>query len=426
MKRRLCLLLWLALPEISLATEAPTFSKDIFPILQEKCVECHRPGEMAPMSLITYKEVRPWAVAMREAVLTRRMPPWYAEGPLGHFANDLRLTADEIRMIKEWVEAKAPEGNPADLPPARAFAEGWVRGTPNLILAIPAEVQVPATGNDLYPSIILEHTFERDTWVSRFEIRPENRQVVHHANLHMIVPDPGVQVEWSRLVKNGEGKNDKGYAVKGVHVGVPGRFAFDTSKETAVLLPKGSRLRIDLHYVATGKPETDRTRVGIYFAEGRVDKERRNLNFQTKEIRILPNVSDHVVRGVKEVTEPITVTQVACHMHLRGKSYRIVAELPDGKEVLLMNVPQYSFSWQQLYELAQPVKLPGGTRLHYIATYDNSRRNTALEGYDTPDREVTWGQRTIDEMMGGHVLHTSDGEHLGLTIDSRTGQAVGP
>jgi hypothetical protein len=296
------------------------------------------------MPLTTYKEVRPWAAAIREAIMLCRMPPWYADAPRGDFSNDCRLTADEISIIRRWADAHAPEGNPADLAPARQFSEGWLSGQPNLVLAIPKPVEIPAKGNDLHPSIVFEHDFDEDTWVSGFEIRPEFRKVVHHANLTVVTPLPGKTIDWERLRKEGQKKDDTHLTVNTIHVGVPGRYAFRTAKGVAVLLPKGSRLRIDLHYVPYGEAVMERTKVGLYYAEGLIDQERRNYNYQHRELRIPPNTPNYYCTGTKVVPEDVTVQQVACHMHVRGKSYRIWAELPDGKQMELMKVPHYSFA----------------------------------------------------------------------------------
>jgi hypothetical protein len=401
-----------------------TFTRDVFPILQARCVECHRPGEMAPMSLQSYQEVRPWAAAIREAVLLRRMPPWYAEAPPLHFANDWSLTPSEIQSIKSWVDAKAPEGDLKDLPPARRFAEGWQKGESDQVLAIPEEVTVPASGADAFKYILLDYEFPRDTWVRGFELRPGNRKTVHHANIHVIIPKPGALVDWKRITTWGEEGGETNYINRSLHTGLPGRFTLETPPGSAILLPKGSHLRLDIHHVPSGKVEHDRTRIGLYFANGAIDKQFQNLHFSSKEIRIPPNTADYRVSGVRVVEEPITVYQVACHMHLRGKSYRIVAELPDGRQTELMNVPHYNFGWQQTYELATPIHLPPGTKVRYLAAYDNSAQNTAIGQYDTPDREVDWGERTRDEMMGGHVLYTADAEHVELVIDGKTGHVI--
>ncbi len=413
----------MAVAAASAADSTPTFTRDVFPILEKTCIQCHRAGEMAPMPLTTYEEVRPWAAAIRQAVLLRKMPPWYADAPLGHFANDWRLTPQEIDTIKRWADGRAPQGDPSQMPPPRHFAEGWLNGQPNLVLSVPHPVEIPAQGNDLHLSFVFEHEFDQDTWVSGFEIRPEVRKVVHHASLNVVIPAPGRTVDWKAVQEMGQ-TDERNFTIKTIHLGLPGSFAFHTVKNVAVLLPKGSRLRIDVHYVPHGKQELERTKVGLYFAEGHIDRERRNFNYQHLDLRIPPNTADYSCGGTKIVPEDVTVQQVACHMHIRGKSYRIWAERPNGSTVELLNVPHYNFNWQQQYELARPVHLPKGTVLHYEAHYDNSRDNVTLLQFDTPEREVTWGGRTIDEMMGGHVLYTVDSQHLNLTIDGRTGHPL--
>jgi hypothetical protein len=177
----------------------PTFTRDVFPILEKTCIQCHRAGEMAPMPLTTYEEVRLWAAAIRQAVLLRKMPPWYTDAPLGHFANDWRLTPQEMDTIKRWADGRAPRGDPSEMPPPRHFAAGRRNGQPNLVLSIPHPVEIPAQGNDLHLSFVFEREFDQDTWVSGFEIRPEVRKVVHHASLNVVIPEPGHTVDWKAV-----------------------------------------------------------------------------------------------------------------------------------------------------------------------------------------------------------------------------------
>jgi hypothetical protein len=204
-----------------------------------------------------------------------------------------------------------------------------------------------------------------------------------------------------------------GFRQETMHVGLPGRFWFETMPGSAMLIPKGSRIRINIHYAPARTPETDLTEVGLYLAKGAVQKEWRDLHCKLYDFRIPANASDYQVEGTKTVTQPITVYQVGAHMHLRGKAYRIDAELPDGKHIELLNVGKFSFNWQLMYVLAEPVHLPAGTIVHYRATWDNSAANPLVVQYDTPNREVTNGERTVDEMMGGYVMHTVDSEQLG-------------
>jgi hypothetical protein len=221
-----------------------------------------------------------------------------------------------------------------------------------------------------------------------------------------------------------QGGSFKGFRTIGVHVGLPGRLSFDTTPGSAVMIPKGSRVRINIHYAPSRTAETDLTEVGLYFAKGRVDKEWRDLHCRLLTMKIPAGDANYQLDGTKKVTQPITVYQVGAHMHLRGKAYRIDALLPDGKKLELLNVAKFNFNWQLIYDLAQPVHLPAGTIIHYLATYDNSPANSLVVKYDTPDRDVTYGERTVDEMMGGFVMHTVDSEALGLMVDGRTGTAL--
>src|SRR5579872_3916895 len=193
---------WILVCSTALAASlppAPTFYKDVAPILQAHCVECHRPGQVAPMSLITYDQVRPWAAAIKEAVVLKKMPPWPADAPLGHFANDWRLRDSEIDLIRQWAAAKAPAGDPKDGPPARTFTEGWQMGRPDLILRLPHEQRIPGSGEDLWKFIFFERVFEQDTWIRGLEIRPGNRKVLHHANVHVVTPLGKGPVDWSAV-----------------------------------------------------------------------------------------------------------------------------------------------------------------------------------------------------------------------------------
>jgi hypothetical protein len=407
---------------------APTFYKDVAPILHSHCVNCHRPGEIAPMPLITYEQVRPWAAAIKEAVLIRKMPPWFADAPAGHFSNDWRLSEEQIDVIRRWTQAHAPAGDPNDAPPAEKFSEGWQNGRPDMVLRIPHEERIPGAGEDVWKVIMFDHEFQQDTWIRGLEIRPGNRKVVHHANIHVITPIGDGPVDWSKVPEDMDAPRNKGSAVKGfhavaIHVGLPGRFSFETQPGSAVMIPKGSRLRINIHYAPARTPETDLTQLGLYFADGRLDKEWKDLHCKIRDFRIPARASASEVRGTNKVTQPITVYQVGAHMHLRGKSYRIEARLPDGKNLELLNVPKWDFNWQLMYTLARPVHLPAGTVISYIATYDNSAANPLVLKYDTPDRDVFDGERTIDEMMGGYVMHTVDSEHLSLDINRQTGVA---
>ena len=395
----------------------PTFYKDVMPILQAHCVDCHRPGQVAPMSLITYEQARPWAAAIREAVVLRKMPPWPADAPLGHFANDWRLRDSEIERIRQWADGKAPAGDPKDAPPARVFTEGWQLGEPDIVLRLPREQHVPGNGEDLWKFIFFDRVFDRDTRIRALEIKPGNRKVVHHANVHVVTPLGKGPVDWSSVPEDMEAPGNQGGKLTGfreaaIHVGLPGRFSFQTAPGSAVLIPKGSRMRINIHYAPAKTAETDQTEVGLYLAQEPVAKEWRDFHLRLTNMQIPAGDANYQIEGTRKVTAPITVYQVGAHMHIRGKAYRIDAELPDGHRIELLNVGRFSFDWQLMYALAEPVHLPAGTVIRYRATYDNSAANPLVMRYDTPNRLVTHGERTVDEMMGGFVMHTVDSEEL--------------
>jgi hypothetical protein len=384
------------------------------------------------MSLITYEQARPWAAAIKEAVLLRKMPPWPASGAIGHFANDWRLTPEQIDVLRQWAESHAPGGDPRQAAPhARDFTEGWEMSAPDIVLTLPQEQKLAGSGSDLWKWVLFEKTFDDETWIRGLEIRPGNRKVVHHANVFIVTPGAG-KADWSNfpedleLLGNNAAAKVGGFSSTTVHVGLPGRFSFAAEPGSAVRIPKGSRIRINIHYAPARTPETDRTQVGLYFATGRVDREWRDLHCKIYDFKIPANSPSHEVRGIKTVETPITVYQVGAHMHLRGKTYRIDARMPDGQTLELMNIPKWDFEWQLMYSLAKPVKLPAGTVITYVATYDNSAANPLVNKYDTPNRDVTNGERTVDEMMGGYVMHTVDRENLGLIVDGRTGRATAP
>jgi hypothetical protein len=395
----------------------PTFYRDVAPILEAHCISCHRPGEIAPMSLLTYNDVRPWAVSIKEAVMLRQMPPWSADAPLGHFSNDWRLNDAEIDTVRRWVEMHAPAGDPKDAPPVRAFTAGWQLGQPDMVLPLPKEQRIPGNGEDLWKFIFFEKVFTEDTWLRGLEIRPGNRKVVHHANIAVVTPVGQGPADWSKVpedmeaVENQPGKLN-GFSSAGILVGLPGRMFFETVDGSAVLIPKGSRIRINIHYAPSRTAETDLTQVGLYLAKGPVEKHWNDLHCRLLTMKIPPGDASYQIEGTKPVTRAITVYQVGAHMHLRGKAYRIDAVLPDGRKIELLNVGKFNFNWQLMYDLAQPVHLPAGTVIHYLATYDNSAANPLVVKYDTPNREVTYGERTVDEMMGGFVMHTVDSEEL--------------
>jgi mono/diheme cytochrome c family protein len=363
---------------------AVTYAKDVAAILHAKCISCHRPGEVAPMSLRTFDEVRPWARSIKQKVTTGEMPPWFADAAHGVFINDPRLTQAQIETIARWVDGGAVRGNPSDEPKAPELTDGWQLGEPDFILTLP-EVNIPAEGRDYFPTPTLTVDIPEDRWVRALEIRPSNREVTHHTVL-FATPAGGL-----------------GAAVASGFFDVLGVWAVGTPPTVypegmGRWLRKGQQLRTNLHYHPNGKPATDRTRVGLYWGKGELKKEVATALAGDLTFQIPPGASNHEMRAVYVIDQDSTVVSYFPHMHLRGKDMKMTATFPDGRKQTLLNVPDYDFNWQLFYYPKERVQLPRGTRIDVVAHYDNSAANP---NNPDPNRAVTFGEQSTDEMMFG-------------------------
>ena len=359
---------------------AVTFAKDVAPILYSKCISCHRPGEVAPMALRTYEEVRPWARSIKQKVSTRQMPPWFADPAHGSFSNDARLSDREIDTIVQWVDAGAPRGNPADEPKVPTFTEGWQLGEPDYIITLP-KVDIPADGDDYFPTPNLTINIPEDRWIRALEIRPSNREVTHHSVLFLA----GANVGQSGFID-----------VLGVWaVGTPPTVYPDG---VGRWIRKGQQLRTNLHYHPNGKPQVDETRVGLYFGKGELKKEVASAVAGDISFRIPAGAKNHEIRALFPIDQDINVVSYFPHMHLRGKDMTLTAMMPDGTKQTLLSVPSYDFNWQLYYYPKTPVALPRGTIVEAVAHYDNSAEN---EHNPDPMRDVTFGEQSTDEMFFG-------------------------
>ncbi len=364
--------------------DAPTFSKDVAPILYANCVSCHRPGEVAPMSLRSYDEVRPWARSIKDKVAKREMPPWFADPAHGTFANDARLSDAHIATIVRWVDAGAPRGNAAEEPTPPTLTEGWQLGEPDYIITLP-KIEVPAEGDDLFPTPNLTIDIPEDRWIRAVEIRPSNRAVTHHSVLFMAGGVGGGMVGSSGFVD-----------VLGVWaVGTPPTVYPDG---VGRWVRKGQQLRTNLHYHPNGKAQSDRTRVGLYFGKGELTKEVTTAVAGDVTFRIPAGAKNHEMRALYVIDQDINVVSFFPHMHFRGKDMTMTALLPDGRRQTLLRVPKYDFNWQLYYFLKAPVPLPRGTIVEAVAHYDNSADNP---NNPDPTRDVTFGEQSNDEMMFG-------------------------
>jgi hypothetical protein len=383
------------------------------------------------MSLLTYQQARPWAAAMKEAVVTRKMPPWKADPNYGKWSNDPSLSEAEISIIRTWVENGTPEGNPNEMPAPPSFSSGWKIGKPDVVIAIP-EHTVEASGPDQYAYINVPTHFAEDRWIVAAELRPGNRKVVHHAHVFVVDPerksssakdDPVTEyahwlrikqgtLEWVRpeapVIDNGCSVDDNGLfpGSKSSDLGslissyLPGREADVYPEGTARKIPAGASVNFQIHYHPSGKPETDETSVGLVFAKQPPRQISRRIDLSNQMFLIPAGDSDHAVSECHTFNKDVLITSLTPHMHFRGKAMRIVADLPDGQKKTLLRVPHYDFNWQFTYRAAAPIYLPKGTRIEILAEFDNSANNPLNPD---PTKTVRWGSASENEMMDGWI-----------------------
>lgn len=364
-----------------------TFSKEVAPIFYKSCAECHRPGEIAPFSVMSYKEVRPWAKSIREQVASREMPPWHADPHHGEWKNDRRLSQAEIDLITAWVDGGTKEGNAKDLPPAPKFTAGWTIGTPDQTFSIP-EQKIPATGVIKYQYLTVPTNFTEDRWITAAEIRSTGRAAMHHVIVFIQDPKEVGRTENNLLAGVAPGEQ-------------PAVFAPGLAKK----IPAGAKLVFQMHYTPNGTAMTDVTTLGVKYA-----KELPMHAIQTRPVlntgfTIPAGADNHEVKSFYTFKEDVRVVSLMPHMHLRGKSFEIKAIFPDGKSQVLLNVPRYDFNWQTYYVPKEPVAIPKGTKIECTAHYDNSPAN---KFNPDPTKVVKWGDQTWEEMMIGWLSYYSE------------------
>jgi hypothetical protein len=379
-----------------------TFTKDVAPILQARCQPCHRPGEAAPMSLLTYREARPWAKAIKEAVLLKRMPPWFADTRLGHFKNDRSLSQSEISTLISWVDSGAQEGDAKDLPPAVKFVSGWNIGEPDLVLEMPQAFDVPASGTVDYQYVILPQKFSDDRWVQAAEVRPGARSAVHH--VIAFIREPGSK--WMRdkapgipFVPDANEKGDRPSITGDILAGyAPGVPAVQLAPGQGRLVKAGSDIVFQLHYTANGKPSQDRSKVGVVFCKAPPETRVMTLAANNSKFTIPPGDPNYKVESQLELAHDVTLRALAPHMHLRGKDFEYRLIFPTGEQQTILRVPRYDFNWQLWYNPSEDMLLPKGTKVACTAHFDNSANNPANPD---PAKAVKYGEQSWEEMMIG-------------------------
>lgn len=383
-----------------------TFAGDIAPIIHGNCTACHRPGTAAPFSLVTYKDVAARANMIAEVVWEGRMPPWYAHESHGSFMNARRLDDADRDKLVAWALGAKAQGDLANAPAPPAFPDAeWQIGEPDLFIQAAKPFDLPATGYIDYQYIILPHLFTEDTWVQGIQIKPSNANVVHHANL--VYVDEKKKYDGANAFLTGL---------------VPGGLPAIMQPEQAMLIPAGSALVLQVHYVTTGKPESDRIGVGIRFAEGPIKKRVRYKIVEDDTFAIAPGAAMHKTFAARTIEEDATLLGLFSHMHLRGRDMTFVAKYPDGATETLLTLPNYNFDWQLSYLYPPETKrIPKGTAIEVTAHFDNSAFNPFNPD---PSAEVKNGPQTHEEMMIGYVFYTRNDESLDMIVDGATGKAV--
>jgi len=378
-----CTLALVVMPMFAGAAD-PTFYRDVLPILQNRCQECHRKGEMAPMALLSYQEARPWAKAIRTVVLTRKMPPWFADPCCGHFSNDRSLTPAEIDTLTQWADHGAPAGDQKDAPAPREWPEYGNLPSPDLTLGMQKAFEIPAKGAIEYQYFVVPTGFREDRWVQGVEVRPGDRAVVHHAVVYL--REPGST--WT----SGPTKADI------LSVYAPGSAPDVWPEGMAKLVKAGSDLVFEIHYTPVGHKVMDRTQVSIKFAKSAPQKRVLTLQMDNERLAIPPGDNNYRVNVGGTLPNDALLISFFPHMHLRGKAFEYNRILSNGQPETLLRVSPYNFYWQLSYRLAQPLALKKGTRLEWTAWFDNSVDNPLNPD---PSVEVHYGHQSWDEMMVG-------------------------
>ncbi len=400
------------------APEEVTYVDDIAPILAERCITCHSPGRIAPFAFTDYDSAAGWSSMTREVILTKRMPPWHADPHFGVFGNDRSLTPDEERKLLAWIEAGAPRGE-GDDPLAEMDREDnteWRLGEPDHVVDIGPPVDIPAEGVLDYVYRIVPSGIGEERWVRAMDVRPGDAEVVHHVLVFTADPED-MEADLADLVD--EDGNPRRGAARGLEPllheewrgGLDGFFAAYIPGDQAMELPEGTGKRLpanallvfQLHYNVTGRETSDQTEMAFYFHDEPPDKEVETRGAYTTQLRIPPNARGHEAEASHTVDRDVLLWEVNPHMHYRGSRFEYTAVFPDGREEVLLSVPNYDFDWQTSYRFEEPVFLPAGTEIRCKGAYDNSEWNPANPD---PSQTVTFGEQSFDEMFVGYVSYS--------------------
>ena len=403
--------------------ESPTFTKDVLPILQERCQTCHRPGQIAPMSFMDYPSVRPWAKAIRKAVRKRLMPPFAATGPIGYFQDDLRLSEEEITTLSAWVDGGTPRGAPQDAPPPVEWTSQIGRiADPDIILRFPSVTSEP-NNQDHWVLIYSDHIFEEETWIESWELIATDKSLIHHSGSKAVdetfyVPDElilhGRVRDLMRLGRQmGENIN---YMTQNTSLGLwlPGT-GIQHRPGSVFRIGPGERVVLQAHIAPTPEARTTDLSIALRLADGSLETGLAHTAIRFKTMKIPPGVPDYTLRGRQLIAEDGMLRSIRIHMHERGKSAKVILHYPNGNASTVLKIPRWDFDWQRMYHLAKPISVPAGTIMEAVAVWDNSENNP---NNPDPNAVVTYGPLTSDEMFSAVAFLNYDRQTGPLIFDA--------
>ncbi|MFO0952411.1 MAG: hypothetical protein U0835_14935 [Isosphaeraceae bacterium] len=392
-----------AAPGPKLSATAPTYGADVAPILERHCRKCHRPGHVAPFSLGTYEQARKRASDIADVTGERSMPPWKPEPGVGPKLLHARaMPAADVAVLKRWAEAGAPEGKSATASAsAPASQEGWTLGTPDLVLETAEDYQVPASGRDIYRCFVIPTKLRDDVYVAAVEYRPGNRRVVHHMQAYIDVEGGGRDRDAADPGPGYTSFSGPGVEIVGDMGGwTPGNTVVQLPQGVGRLVPARSEIILQVHYHPSGKPEVDRTRIGLYFCKTPVKRTLHWGHASNEEFRLAAGKSDAEVKASWFVPVNLEALAVTPHMHSLGRDFRVSVTYPDGRKSDLLYIPEWDPSWQDTYYFERPVALPKGSTVRIVAHFDNS---VHARNPNFPPKLVKWGQQATDEMCVGYI-----------------------
>ena len=400
-------------PAVAVASSQITYTRDVAPILARNCETCHRAGQIGPMPLTSYTQAAAWRGDIKTWTQSRQMPPWKADPNCGDFQDSRRLSDHDVATLAKWADAGAPEGNPADLPAPPHFHDGWPLGQPDLVLQPSRPYHLEADGSDVYRCYVIPTDFTHDRYVSAVDVQPGNRAVVHHVIAFIDGSGASANLDGHEKEPGYTSFGGVGFTPTGSLGGwAPGMTAHALPDGVATKVPAGARIVLQVHYHKDGKPETDFSRIGLYFAKTEVQK----------TLHIIPVIhgldipagDSHYTVSTVGVPSPVDfhLLAVTPHMHLLGRRMALTAIRPDGVKVPLISVSDWDFNWQATYFYKKPLAFPKGTRVVMTATYDNSAHNR--RNPNSPPKTTTWGEQTTDEMCIAFLHYTLDREHLAV------------